>query len=131
MSNFDNINNYYMRQIQETVLKSYPINIWLDDRRPMPPDFDVHVKTEQEAIKVLKDHIDDYIRISFDHDLGDPDVVGDGYGVAKWIEEQAYYGNIKPVKWTVHSDNPVGIQDIIRAMESSERFWNEREDHEM
>lgn len=131
MSNFDDITKYYMRQIHETVSKPYPINIWLDDRRPMPPDFDIHVKTAPEAIKVLEDHINDSIRISFDHDLGDSDDVGDGYDVAKWIEEQAYYGNIKPVKWTVHSDNPVGIQDIIRAMESAERFWNEKENHEM
>ena len=102
------------------------ISIWLDDRRPMPSDFDIHVKTAQEAIKVLEDHINDSIRISFDHDLGDSEVVGDGYDVAKWIEEQAYYGNISPVKWSVHSDNPVGIEDIKRAMRSAERFWNER-----
>lgn len=95
----------------EDLLGTRKISIWLDDKRPMPPDFDVHVN--------------DSIRISFDHDLGDEDGVGDGYDVAKWIEEQAYYGNISPVKWTVHSDNPVGIQDIKRAMKSAERFWNE------
>lgn len=111
----------------EDLLKQFEIpqiSIWLDDVRPMPPDFDIHVKTAPEAIKVLEDHINDNIRISFDHDLGEDDGTGDGYDVAKWIEEQAYYGNIGPVKWSIHSDNPVGIADIKRAMESAERFWN-------
>lgn len=115
----------------EDLLGSRKISIWLDDIRPMPPDFDIHVKTAQEAIKVLEDHINDSIRISFDHDLGDNPDAGDGNDVATWIEEQAYHGNIKPVKWSVHSDNPVGIKDIIAAMRSAERFWNERENHQM
>lgn len=117
MNKFNNI-------CENTLNKIKPqINIWLDDKRPMPPDFDIHVATAQEAIKVLKNHINDSIRISFDHDLGDASVVGDGYDVAVWIEEQAFHGNINPVKWSVHSDNPVGILDIKRAMQSAERFW--------
>ena len=30
------------------------INVWLDDERPMPAGYDVHVKTAEEAIDLLK-----------------------------------------------------------------------------
>jgi hypothetical protein len=44
------------------------IALWLDDVRPMPEAFDVHVKTAEEAIALLRRGI--VVKISFDHDLG-------------------------------------------------------------
>lgn len=97
------------------------MKLWIDDVRPMPEGFDRHAKTASEAIEIIKacDRIEE---ISFDHDLGN-DADGTGYDVAKFIEEQAYRG-IKPppLKWSIHSANPVGRQNIRKAMESAERF---------
>ena len=97
------------------------MRIWLDDVRPMPSDFDKHVKTEQEAIDILK--TGEVTHISFDHDLGEFEN-GTGYNVAKFIEANAYDGTIRYLTWTIHSANPVGRQNIEAAMNAAERFWN-------
>ena len=45
------------------------LTVWLDDVRPMPKDFDVHVKNAHDAIEILKKN---RVRlISLDHDLGE------------------------------------------------------------
>jgi hypothetical protein len=104
------------------------IDLWLDDERnPSNQNTkslfgsigsEIWVKTPQEAIDFLSQG--NVRSISFDYDLG-----GDltGITVANWIEEQAYNGKIKPLTWKIHSANPVGRQDISRAMNSAERFW--------
>lgn len=94
------------------------MRIWLDDLRPMPADFDVHLKTPNEAIAALHGGSVEYI--SFDHDLG-----GDmtGYEVAEWIERAAFEGKLSRLEWTIHSANPVGAGNIRRAMMNAERFW--------
>lgn len=110
------------------------IRLWLDDIRPMPSDFDIHAKSANEAIKVLK--TGNVVHISFDHDLGDiVDTEGDivlwnehkktGYYVASWIEEQAALGNIPPLTWAVHSANPIGSENIRQAMLQADKFWKE------
>jgi hypothetical protein len=106
------------------------ISIWLDDERD-PNDHgiqeDFHsfpgmtwAKTATEAIELLKTGKVEYI--SFDHDLGSMQA-GTGMDVAKWIEEQAFHGNIPKLSWTVHSYNPIGSKNIIRAMKKAEEFW--------
>ena len=100
------------------------IKLWLDDIRPMPPTFNTYVKTAKEAIKYLES--DKVTEISFDHDLGEPEN-GTGYDVAKWIEEAAYYKKIKPIKWQVHSANPIGAKNIENAMRMAEQFWSHNE----
>jgi len=98
------------------------LRLWLDDddNRPVPPGFDLHVKTAQEAIDAIASG--QISEISLDHDLGPPEA-GTGYDVAKWIEEQAYLGAIPKLVWSVHSANPVGAKNIRNALESAERYW--------
>jgi hypothetical protein len=96
------------------------INLWLDDIRSMPVSYNKHVKTAQEAIDILK--TGKVKSISFDHDLG-PEEAGTGHDVAKWIEEAAFNKEIPPLRWRVHSANPVGARNIERAMEAADRFW--------
>lgn len=96
------------------------MRIWLDDIRKMPPCFDVHCKTAKQAIMYITEPEVSFI--SFDHDLGE-DENGTGYDVAKFIEEYAYYGKIKPIKWAIHSANPVGKENIERAMKNAENYW--------
>ena len=100
------------------------MRVWLDDIDPMPPDFDVHVRTADEAIKLLK--AGKVTDISFDHDLGEG-TGKEGIDVAKVIEDGAFYGTIPRTAWSIHSDNPPGTANILMAMQSAERFWAKRE----
>jgi hypothetical protein len=96
------------------------MNVWLDDERPMPADYDVHVKTAQEAIALLQ--TGNVSKISLDHDLGTHCT---GYTVAKWIEEQAANGTLKKLHLRVHTQNVVGRKNICAALQNAERYWNE------
>ena len=105
------------------------MRLWLDDIRPSPPGFDVHVKTAPDAIRFLESgKIDE---VSLDHDLGegdDPEVdVGTGYDVAVWIEAKAHDGTLPRLVWNVHSANPVGRQKMEIALQNADRFWGEHE----
>jgi hypothetical protein len=101
--------------------KFVEIRLWLDDIRPMPEDFDVHVRSASVAIEIL-DHFK-VGKISFDHDLGGQQT---GYDVAKFIEKGAQDGTIQSLEWHIHSANPPGAKNISAAMKKAEEFWKER-----
>lgn len=95
------------------------VKVWLDDVRPMPEGFDVHVKTAEEAIDLIS--LGGVSKISFDHDLGTELT---GYDVAKKIEELAFNFKIFPIEWIIHSQNGVGAENIKRAMKKADEYWN-------
>jgi hypothetical protein len=97
------------------------IKIWLDDERPMPGNYNTHVKTALEAIELLKQGR--VTAISLDHDLGEPEA-GSGYDVAKWIEEQAFHQKEQSPNLivSIHTDNPVGRQNMKYAIQNAERY---------
>jgi hypothetical protein len=97
--------------------------LWLDDVRP-PPDLSwTWINNAPAAYNaVLQLDIDE---ISFDHDLGDKFMTG--YTIAQAIEERAYFGNIKRMKWSIHSANPVGRDNIHAAMNNADKFWDKHE----
>jgi hypothetical protein len=94
------------------------MNIWLDDERPMPEGYDIHVKTAEEAIELLKSG--KVTSISLDHDLGQDKT---GYDVAKWIEEAAYDGRLAPIHLVIHTQNVAGRANIAAALQNANRFW--------
>ena len=94
--------------------------VWLDDERPMPSDFHMHVKTATEAIAVLESM--PVSVISLDHDLGEGSA-GTGYEVATYIEQSAYNGTIDPIEVRIHSANPVGRQNMAAAIANAQRYW--------
>ena len=106
------------------------ISLWLDDERdPTDPTiqqyfratgYEVWVKTAHEAIELLK--TGRVTRISLDHDLG-PESAGTGMDVAKWIEENAFSGNLKRLRWSLHSQNPIGIRNMAIAMRKADKYW--------
>jgi hypothetical protein len=102
------------------------MRIWLDDVREMPDGFDHHVRTAAEAIQLLGGGGAGVI--SLDHDLGD-EPNGTGYDVAKWIEQMAFAWSqgdsdgLPPLQWAVHSQNPVGVGNMIQALRNADRFW--------
>jgi hypothetical protein len=103
------------------MLDKKKISVWLDDERPKPANFDIHVKTPEEAIDLLSQNIVEYI--SLDHDLGlEPDD-RNGYMVASWIEEHAYLGDLVPLAWNCHSANPMGRARMTQALMNADKFW--------
>lgn len=104
------------------------IALWVDDTRPMPDKYTMHVRTPDMAILILDTGL--VSSISLDHDLG-VDEHGrclSGYDVALYIEAQAAENKCKRLTWAVHSANPVGRARIIDAMVSAERFWTAEEE---
>lgn len=112
------------------------IRLWLDDERdPKNPqiqrDFgsfgdEIWVKTQNEAIKQLMGN--NVVSISFDNDLGEPEsVVGSGYGLAKWIEEKAFLGELNRLEWSIHSKNNVASKFIEMSMNKADEFWSKNE----
>lgn len=97
------------------------MRIFLDDiREPGSSDWKI-VRSAEQAIELLKTGL--VTEISFDHDLGN-DLTG--YHVACFIEQGAFEQRLAPMIWHVHSANPVGRENIKRAMKSAERFWKQR-----
>lgn len=94
------------------------MKIWLDDERPMPPEFDVWLRTAQSAINVLR--VGGITHISLDHDLGGELT---GYDVAKYIEEAAYNKTLAPMEVTIHSANAVGRKNMDVAIRRAQMFW--------
>ena len=97
------------------------MKIWLDDERPIPSEFDCHIKTAVEAIELLA--AGGVTAISLDHDLGDNG--GTGYEVACYIEQAAYNGMLFPVEVAIHSANPVGRERMEQAINNARLFWSE------
>ena len=95
-------------------------NVWLDDVRPMPKGYDVHVRTAEEAIALLK--TGKVRKISLDHDLGEEMT---GYDVAKFIEAGAVAGTLAPIDCLVHSQNVVGAAQMRMALVVAEKHWRE------
>ena len=100
------------------------VHLWLDDERDMPKNFNLHVRSSSLAIEVLQSGLT-VVEVSLDHDLGD---WGSGYDVAKWIEGEAYFGNMPRLSWHIHSANPVGCERMAMALRNADKYWKERED---
>lgn len=101
------------------------MRVWLDDIREMPEGFDLHARTFEEAIDLLK--TGDITHLSFDHDLGmaGETVAKTGYDVAVWIESKAFAGKLSPLTWEIHSANPVGRRNIEVAMNNATFLWKQ------
>lgn len=95
------------------------IKVWLDDERPMPLNYDVHVKTAEDAIALLA--AGQVTHISLDHDLGQETT---GYDVALWIERAAFEGMLGSLHVSVHTANPSGRRNILAALTSAKRWCN-------
>lgn len=97
-------------------------SLFIDDERQPPKDGNhwVVVKTSDEAISyVSRCGYPKYV--SFDHDLGGNDTV---MRFVYWILDRCLDRGIPlPFEWTVHSQNPVGRDNIIGILKSFEKRW--------
>lgn len=95
------------------------VKLYLDDLRPVPEGWEL-VKTAKEAINFLKNN--DVEIVSLDHDLGpDEAVVGTGYDVLLWIEEQVVCNNYVPPTIYIHTANPSAEIKMRAAVSSIEK----------
>lgn len=99
------------------ILGTQKINLYVDDLRDCPIGF-VVARTFQEAIHLLENHKVDVL--SLDHDLGE-DLKGNllptGYDLVKYICENGLRAN----KIYIHTDNPVGRENMYQTLKASQR----------
>lgn len=93
------------------------MKLWLDDVRTAPRGW-THARNYRQAETAIRTGCVD--EISFDHDLGETKT---GYDLAVLIEQLASQDQIGPMKWSVHSANPVGKIRIQAAMKSADKLW--------
>jgi hypothetical protein len=96
------------------------IRLWVDYEREPPWGFNAHAKTYAQAIDYLK--TGRVAVISLDHDLGG---ARSGCDIAEWIEEQALFGEIPPIEWSVHSEDPAERHRIIQALSNASLHWRQ------
>lgn len=109
---------------KESVKSEASVRMWLDDERPMPEGFDLHVRTAREAIEAIRSGR--VVEASLDHDLGSEEN-GTGYDVAKFVEEAAFQGALAPMRVSVHSANPIGARNIQMCIDNANRYWGRNE----
>jgi len=83
----------------------------------------VWVFTTAEAIALLESGSVTWI--SLDNDLGEGEP--EGYTVACWIEERAYFGTLDRLEVFAHSDNTVANPKMRAAIKNARRYWAARE----
>lgn len=91
--------------------------LYLDDLRPTPERFD-RVYNYEEFVEYLeRKGLPDFI--SFDHDLGE-DL--SGYDCAKYLVAYCLEHQRSLPDYQVHSQNPVGKENIERLLENFRRI---------
>lgn len=91
------------------------MKVWLDDLRQAP---DGWVRTYNSNMTIEMLGRGNVTHLSLDHDLGNEDIVGNGYMVMEWLEEEASYGNfyIDPNNIKFHTANIVGRKKMNDAL---------------
>jgi hypothetical protein len=98
------------------------MKVYLDDERTAPDGW-ILVKKVEDVI-YLYDNITD---LSLDHDLGEGNKTG--YDFLCWLEEKLFCfpGTISKLpNITIHSQNPVGRQNMQRVLQSIIKFYNKK-----
>lgn len=100
------------------------VSIYLDDIRPTPDGYDIRTYTVEETIKALQENDGNVYWLSLDNDLG----IGyrEGKDVMKWIEEQAFYNQMKPINHIfIHTSNPAAEEEMMRARYNAYKYWEQ------
>jgi hypothetical protein len=84
------------------------MKLWIDDIRTPPDNTWTWAKSYSAAVDFLRYGTVD--EVSFDHDLGEDSK--SGYHVVCWMENHSTW----PTLAGVHTANPVGRSNIIRAL---------------
>jgi hypothetical protein len=84
-------------------------NVYLDDERATPPEFDVRTVTVPTTCDFLRINQGDVDILSLDNDLGIPHWLNEGRYITLWLaEQQNLFGrSYWPRRIRIHSANPV------------------------
>ena len=85
--------------------------LYLDDLRVTPEGFDRVYNYTDFVEYITQNGLPNFI--SFDHDLGEDE---SGYDCAKYLVEYCIEHNLPLPKFSVHSQNPVGKENIERLL---------------
>ena len=85
--------------------------LYLDDLRVTTEGFDRVYNYADFVEYITQNGLPDFI--SFDHDLGEDE---SGYDCAKYLVEYCIEHNLSLPKFSVHSQNPVGKENIERLL---------------
>lgn len=105
-----------------------PRRLWLDDERAAPDSTWMVARTVAEARTLMKEH--PFHELSLDHDLGQ-EVHGTGYDFLVWLERVAAGMEFVPAWFKIppiiklHTQNPVGRENMLRVIESIRRLEGE------
>jgi len=101
------------------------MKVWLDDKRVMPDGFDLHVVSAFDAMELIE--TGQVTKIGLDHDLGDEKIVGNGHMVSDFIEEQAFFGTIPRIEWSIQSSNGPEVARMSVALRRADVYWDNHE----
>lgn len=94
--------------------------LYLDDLRPIPEGY-IGVRSYAEFVTYITNNgLPDFI--SFDHDLG---LEESGYDCAKWLVNHCLDHNFRLPKFDVHSQNPVGKQNILSLLQNFKKNFED------
>lgn len=100
------------------------IKVYLDDVRTAPSGW-FRTTTVADTIYMLEKNNIEYL--SLDHDLGNADPHNDGHDVLVWMEKAVFEGNLTKIPYIqIHSANPVGRNEMIKAIDSIHRIHQSR-----
>ena len=93
--------------------------LYLDDLRPTPFGFERVYDYEGFTEFISRNGLPDFI--SFDHDLGWEKT---GYDCAKWLVEFCLDKNLILPEFQVHSQNPVGKENIEALLNNFKKSYS-------
>lgn len=100
------------------------MKVWLDDLRRAPDGWTRAYNARQVISMLMGGSV---THLSLDHDLGNPEIVGTGYDVIKWLEREAFRGKfyVEPENINVHSANVWGKSNMERGIRKIKQFYQE------
>ena len=89
------------------------MNLYLDDIRQTPENFERVYDYDEFVNFINKNGVPEFI--SFDHDLGEGKT---GFDCAKFLVDYCLDKRITKINFHVHSQNPVGKENIEKLLEN-------------
>lgn len=96
------------------------MNLYLDDLRSTPQNFERVYDYDEFVNFINKNGVPEFI--SFDHDLGEGKT---GFDCAKFLVEFCLDNGVSDINFQVHSQNPVGKENIEKLLGNFNRLKNQ------
>ena len=96
------------------------MNLYQDDLRSTPENFERVYDYDEFVNFINKNGVPEFI--SFDHDLGEGKT---GFDCAKFLVEFCLDNGVSDINFQVHSQNPVGKENIEKLLDNFNRLKNQ------